>query len=938
MGSFYHRHVDTRTIDARLQALGVANLDILMREAIPDSIRLDQPISLPDAMSEPEVLEHIAGLASQNQLFRSLIGQGYYDCYTPSVIQRCILENPAWYTAYTPYQPEISQGRLEFLFYFQTMIADLTGLPIANASLLDEATAAVEAMLILWRQCPDSNRSVFLVESAVYPQTWAVLRGRAEAVGITLVMVDSPADGQAHAAEAFGMLIQSPNRWGTVVDLSDWQAVFSHHQIPWVMATDCMALTVMRTPGEWGADLAVGSTQRFGVPMGYGGPHAAFIAATEAYKRQLPGRMIGLSKDRLGNPAYRMALQTREQHIRREKATSNICTAQALLAIMATAYAMYHGPRGLHAIAMRIHQHATQVHHGCAAMGLQPVSDLFFDTVTLVASAEQQAAIRAELETHRINLGYNLEAQRLTIAMDETVTDAVRDTLLTGIATALGYPMPAANGAHIVCVGQTRTQPYLTQSVFQLHQTETDMMRYIRRLESKDVSLVHSMIPLGSCTMKLNAATALMPVSWSLFGRVHPLAPVNQVQGYQTMIEALSADLAHLTGMAGVSLQPNSGAQGELAGLLVMKAYFESRGESHRRVVLIPQSAHGTNPASAVLAGLEIVSVPCIAHGSIDEAKIQQHIDQIGDRLFGLMITYPSTYGVFESNIQTICQLIHDAGGQVYLDGANLNAQLGLTHPRIAGADVCHLNLHKTFSIPHGGGGPGVGPIAVADHLVPFLPGQPDGIAPVSAAPWGSASILWIAYAYNRLLGPDGLTQSTKVAILNANYIAKQLSDHYDLLYTNQAGRVAHELIVDCREFRKTAGITVDDIAKRLMDYGFHAPTMSWPVPGTLMIEPTESESLAELDAFCSAMIAIRAEIKAIEDGVADRSDNVLTQAPHTAAELMGDVWNHAYTRQAASAHRPDGIRATVARVDQAYGDRNLVCACEPLLEPVYES
>ncbi|MBD97292.1 glycine dehydrogenase (aminomethyl-transferring) [bacterium] len=937
MGKFYNRHVDTVTVSDRLEALGVSTLDELMDQAIPASIRLTQPISIPSAMTEPEVLTHIADLANQNQPFRSLIGQGYYDCYTPSVIQRCILENPAWYTAYTPYQPEISQGRLEFLFYFQTMVSDLSGLPIANASLLDEATAAVEALLVLWRHGGASDRSVFLVESTVFPQTLAVLKGRAKAVGITIVLVDTLAETQPYLSKAFGMLIQSPNRWGTILNLTEWQSLLSQHTIPWVMATDCMALALMRTPGEWGADLAIGSTQRFGVPMGYGGPHAAFIAAADSYKRQLPGRMIGLSKDRLGNPAYRMALQTREQHIRREKATSNICTAQALLAIMATAYGLYHGPSGLKAIAQRIHKQAAFVHQGCVAMGLSLESDLFFDTVTLTVSDEQQAAIRFEMEKRRINLGYDTDAKRVIIAMDETVTDSVRDTVLTGIAIALGNPMPVAS-ATLTCIGEMRSRPYLTQPVFHRYQTETEMMRYIRQLESKDVSLVHSMIPLGSCTMKLNAATALMPVSWPLFGRVHPMAPLNQVQGYQSMIKALSTDLAHLTGMAGVSVQPNSGAQGELAGLLVIKAYFESQGDAQRRVVLIPQSAHGTNPASAVLAGLEIVSVPCIAHGSIDEGKIQESIDQIGDRLFGLMITYPSTYGVFESNIQTICQLIHDAGGQVYLDGANLNAQLGLTTPRIAGADVCHLNLHKTFSIPHGGGGPGVGPIAVAKHLVPYLPGNEAGIAPIAAAQWGSASILLIAYAYNRLLGIEGLTESTKVAILNANYIAKRLSDHYPLLYTNQAGRVAHELIIDCRPFKKTAGITVDDIAKRLMDYGFHAPTMSWPVPGTLMIEPTESESLPALDQFCAAMIAIRSEINAIETGQADALDNVLKQAPHTAAELMGDHWHHAYTRQQASACQSAIPRATVSRVDQAYGDRNLVCACAPVMEPVHES
>ena len=908
------RHVSTANTADRLRILGLDSLESLVAQALPDAIR-DTPNDLP-ARSEAAVLAELRGLAQDNTLRRSLIGNGYYQTITPAVIQRTVFENPAWYTAYTPYQPEISQGRLEALFYFQTLICELTGLPLANASLLDEATAVVEAALMLIRTTADGGP--LAIYRDIWPQTQAVLAGRLDAIGVQTCIVDTPEQVPENAR---GIILQSPNRWGICLDLSPWHAT-GH---PLVLATDLLALTHMKSPADWGVDIAVGSTQRFGVPVGYGGPHAAFIAAKTQYKRELPGRIVGLSKTRDDQPAYRLALQTREQHIRRGNATSNICTAQALLAIMAVLYAMYHGPSGLKKIANRVHQYATQLRTACLQAGVPVMPGGFFDTITLCPDALLYQAIRHHCDAQQLDLYYDDHQTQISIACDETTDDDLIAQLIHCIQDASAGAVSIDDQYDTTDFFQ-RTDAYLTQAVFNMYHTETELMRYIRRLESRDLSLVHSMIPLGSCTMKLNSAAVLQAVSWPEFSQLHPFCPLHHAAGYHRMMRQLESDLAVLTGMQAVSLQPNSGAQGELAGLLVMKAYFQNRGEIQRRVIIIPDTAHGTNPASARLAGLDVKTIVCDETGRICNIALKTLVSDLGDRLFGMMITYPSTCGVFDETVQESCAIINQSGGLVYMDGANMNAQLGITTPRKIGVAVCHLNLHKTFAIPHGGGGPGVGPIAVIPELAPFLPHAVTGIAPLTAAPWGSASILLISYAYIRLMGLSGLKTATQYALLNANYIACRLKDHYTILYTNEAGYVAHELVLDCRPFRKTAGITVDDIAKRLMDYGFHAPTMSWPVPGTLMIEPTESESLAELDRFCEAMIAIRASIHAIESGAVDRLDNPLKQAPHTPAYLMADDWPHAYSRKEARA--TGHLAATVLRLDHAYGDRNLVCAC----------
>ncbi len=915
---------------------GFDSVDSLVNAAVPSSIRLQASLDLPAPLSEFEALARLRSIASGNQVFRSFLGMGYYDTITPPVIQRNILENPGWYTQYTPYQAEISQGRLEGLLNFQTLVADLTGLDIANASLLDEATACAEAMTFCHRLASaDSTgnagaRNRFLVSHDCHPQNIELVQTRAHALGFEVEVSDwrewelTPA--------TFGILLQYPGTSGSVDDLREVIASAKKAGIYVVVSTDLLALTLLTPPGEFGADVAVGSAQRFGVPLGYGGPHAAFFATRDAYKRQMPGRLVGVSKDSRGKPALRLSLGTREQHIRRDKATSNICTAQALLANMAMAYACYHGPCGLYAIADRVHHLTRLLVAGFNRLGLAVVNSTYFDTLT-VKVADADTVVQIALG-HRINLR-RLDAHHVGISLDEPTTLSEIDTLLhifngdqkPGFATSELQPVEVAL--------PRRTSPFLRNAVFNRYHSETDLLRYLRRLESKDLSLCQSMIPLGSCTMKLNATSELMPVSWPEFGKLHPFAPVSQAQGYQKMFQDLETWLAEITGFAAISLQPNSGSQGEYAGLLVIRAFQKSKGEAHRDVCLIPTSAHGTNPASAVLAGLRVAPVACDADGNIDMADLRAKIELYRSKLACLMVTYPSTHGVFETTIREICQLVHEAGGQVYMDGANLNAQVGLTSPGEVGADVCHLNLHKTFCIPHGGGGPGMGPIGVAAHLAEFLPthsvvslGGSHRIGAVSAAPWGSASILTISWVYIAMMGAAGLTEATKVAILNANYISKRLENHFPTLYRAN-GLVAHECILDLRHYKF---VTAEDVAKRLMDYGFHAPTLSWPVANTLMVEPTESEGKAELDRFCDAMIAIHAEIVEIEGGKADPKNNLLKHAPHTADVVTADAWNRPYTRETA-AYPVQGLREfkfwpAVGRVDNVYGDRNLVCSC----------
>ncbi|MBN9690925.1 MAG: aminomethyl-transferring glycine dehydrogenase [Verrucomicrobia bacterium] len=933
---FAHRHIGPEPAEQAemLNVLGLESLTELSRRAVPESIRLPRPLNLPPALSEIEALGRLRSLASRNQVFRSFIGLGYYDTITPPVIQRNILENPGWYTQYTPYQAEISQGRLEGLLNFQTLVCDLTGLQIANASLLDEATACAEAMMLCHRvkEGESPNGAVgsrFFVADNCHPQNLDLVRTRAKALGLEVV-VGSWKTFQ-FTPEFFGALVQYPATDGTVEDYQAFAAAAKAAGALLVVATDLLALTLLRPPGEFGADVAVGSAQRFGVPLGYGGPHAAFFATRDAFKRQMPGRLVGVSKDSRGRPALRLSLGTREQHIRRDKATSNICTAQALLANMAMAYACYHGPSGLKAIAQRIHSLTGLLAAGLGRLGLQLSNGTFFDTLTV--TVPNAAAVVKAAEAHQINLR-RVDATHVGVSLDEPTTEADVEVLLK--VFGVGATAPAvATLSPVSCSLPLRTSAYLTHAVFNRYHSETEMLRYLRFLESKDLSLCHSMIPLGSCTMKLNSTAEMMPVSWPEFSKIHPFVPVGQTRGYQQMFEELEQWLGEITGFAGVSLQPNAGSQGEYAGLLVIRAWHESRGEGHRNICLIPTSAHGTNPASAVMAGMTVVAVACDKEGNIDVADLRVKIDLHRDQLSCLMVTYPSTHGVFETSIRDICALVHSVGGQVYMDGANLNAQVGLTSPGVIGADVCHLNLHKTFCIPHGGGGPGVGPIGVAEHLVPFLPGHvvvnlggEDPIGAVSAAPWGSASICTISWMYIAMMGGEGLKTATEVAILNANYVAQRLEPYFPTLYRAN-GLVAHECILDLRPYKT---VTAEDVAKRLMDYGFHAPTLSWPVAGTLMVEPTESESKAELDRFCDAMIAIHAEIVAIESGQADPKNNPLKNAPHPADVVTADVWSRPYGREQAAYPVP-GLRnfkfwPSVGRVDNVFGDRNLVCSC----------
>ncbi|TVR55758.1 MAG: glycine dehydrogenase (aminomethyl-transferring) [Gemmatimonadales bacterium] len=952
---FVSRHLGPREGDIRgmLDFLGYDAMDELMADAVPPSIRMEGPLHLEDGLeeglSEVRLLARLRELAAENRPFRSFLGMGYHDTVTPPVILRNILENPGWYTQYTPYQAEISQGRLEALLNFQTTVIDLTGLDIANASLLDEGTAAAEAMG-LFLDGAGGDRNTFLVDSRCHPQTLAVVGTRAEALGVEVVEVDA-SDGASGGDfpwdGAFGLLLAYPDTEGEIRDISPLIARAREGGVRVAVVADLLALTLLIPPGEMGADVAVGNTQRFGVPLGYGGPHAAYMAAREEFKRRMPGRIIGVSVDADGNPALRMALQTREQHIRRERATSNICTAQVLLAVMASMYAVYHGPEGLRRIALRVHDLTRTLVAGLERMGHTVVTRHYFDTIRVRPLEPDAGTVLRRAEEASVNLR-DFGDGTLGIALDEAVEVEELDGLLALFAPVGTEPPRSAVLFRELGEGfafpteWARTSPYLEHPVFHRHHSETEMLRYMRRLEGRDLSLNTSMIPLGSCTMKLNATTEMMAVSWPEFGRVHPFAPMEQVRGYQRVVADLERWLAEITALPAVSLQPNSGAQGEYAGLLVIRAFHRDRGEGHRDVCLIPSSAHGTNPASAVMAGMQVQVVKCDQDGNIDLADLRSKAEAHSSRLAALMVTYPSTHGVFEEHIREVCQVIHEHGGQVYLDGANLNAQVGLCRPGDYGADVIHINLHKTFAIPHGGGGPGMGPICAAEHLAPFLPGHPvvptggeRAIGPVSAAPWGSASILLISWAYIALLGSRGVTRATEVAILNANYMAKRLEGHFDVLFRGRNGRVAHEFILDLRPFRKGSGITEEDVAKRLMDYGFHAPTMSWPVPGTIMVEPTESEALQELDRFCEALISIREEIRQVELGILDREDNPLRNAPHTAQSVLREEWDHPYSREQAAFpatwSREQKFWPGVRRVDNAYGDRNLVCACPPV-------
>lgn len=946
--AFMWRHLGPRPDDIAdmLAVLGYSSLVDLVQATVPTEIQAAQALQLPSGLSETEALETLRHIASHNQVYRSWIGMGYANCITPPVIQRNILENPGWYTQYTPYQPEISQGRLEALLNFQTVVTDLTGLELANASLLDEGTAAAEAMTMSLGLCKTKGAKTFWVSDTCHPQTIEVLKTRALPLGIDIIIGDHRT--VQFDRSIFGVLLQYPATDGAIYDYRT--VVEQAHAIGALVtvAADLLSLTLLTPPGEFGADIAVGNTQRFGVPLGYGGPHAAYFATQTAFARKLPGRLVGLSKDTYGKPALRLALQTREQHIRRDSATSNICTAQVLLAVIASMYAVYHGPEGLKQIATQVHHRSVSLAQGLAQLGYQVGTAPYFDTVR-VEVGDQAVTILNRALAERINLR-QLDATTLTIALDETTTAADVDTLLC----IFGRELVNGNGeaSHATPLTEAgisplpatllRQSPYLTHPVFNTHRSETELLRYMHRLQAKDLSLTAAMIPLGSCTMKLNATAEMVPITWPEFGQIHPFAPLSQTQGYQTLFQQLESWLAEITGFAGISLQPNAGSQGEYAGLLVIRAYHLAQGEPQRTVCLIPQSAHGTNPASAVMAGMKVVAVNCDDAGNIDVADLRTKAEKHRDHLAALMVTYPSTHGVFEGAIREICAIIHSHGGQVYMDGANMNAQVGVCRPADFGADVCHLNLHKTFCIPHGGGGPGVGPIGVKSHLVPFLPGHcliangtgEQGIGAVTSAPWGSASILPISWMYIAMMGAQGLTQATQVAILNANYIAQRLAGHYDILYTGQNGLVAHECIIDLRPFKKTADISVEDVAKRLIDYGFHPPTMSWPVAGTIMVEPTESESKAELDRFCDAMIAIREEIRVIETGAADPINNVLRNAPHTPEDLVSE-WNRPYTREQAvfpsAWTREAKFWPAVNRIDQAYGDRNLVCSCLPM-------
>ena len=942
---FVDRHNGPRESDikAMLDKIGVVSVDELIDRTIPAAIRLKQPLRLPSGMSEYQYHRHLRSIASKNKIFKTYIGLGYYNTIVPPVIQRNILENPGWYTAYTPYQAEISQGRLEALLNFQTMVMDLTGMEIANASLLDEATAAAEAMAMLFscrtREAIESGASKFFVSNECYPQTIDLLRTRSAPMGIELVIGDFRA--ATLGSEVYGALLQYPAADGQIHDYTDFARKAKINGTAIAVAADILSLTLLVPPGEWGADVVVGSTQRLGIPMGYGGPHAAYFACHEEYKRSMPGRIIGVSVDVDGGQALRMALQTREQHIRRDKATSNICTAQALLAIMASMYAVYHGPKGLKGIAQRIHCSAALLGVELKRLGYHVQDGMYFDTIKI--DGANNLKIRQLAEVAHINFRYIDDA--ITISVDQT-TDAVDLNAILGVfALAAGKTSFMVTEESIInqkCLIDNRQSPILQHPVFNKYHSESEMMRYIKRLENKDLSLTHSMIPLGSCTMKLNAASELIPITWPEFAHMHPFVPAEQAAGYHEIIDDLDKSLSEITGFAKMSFQPNSGAQGEYAGLLVIQAYHQSRGDAHRNIVLIPTSAHGTNPASAAMCGLKIVLVRCDKSGNIDIDELREKAIQHKVNLACLMITYPSTHGVYEESIIEITNIIHENGGQVYMDGANMNAQVGLTSPGSIGADVCHLNLHKTFAIPHGGGGPGMGPIGVAKHLTQFLPshaviqtGGASGIHAISAAPYGSALILLVSYGYIKMLGGDGATEATRIAILNANYIKESLKDHFSTLYSGVNGRCAHEMILSCVAFKRDAGIEVGDIAKRLMDYGYHAPTVSFPVPDTLMIEPTESESKEELDRFCSAMIAIRKEIDDIISGKADREDNVIKNAPHTAKLALIGEWEHAYSREQAvyplSWVRENKFWPSVSRIDNVYGDKNLICACPPV-------
>ena len=940
---FAERHIGTRKEDlaAMLSVIGVNSLDELIDKIVPSNIRLKQPLQTGAPMSESDFLTELKGIASKNEVFTHYIGMGYYNTITPGVILRNIMENPGWYTAYTPYQAEIAQGRLEALLNYQTMVIDLTGMELANASLLDEATAAAEAMS-MFKGLLDrkSTACKFFVDQHTLPQTVDVVLTRAEPLGIEVVIGDyktfAPDDSY------FGALVQYPNELGSVEDYREIAAKCKSANVKICFASDLMALTLLTPPGEIGADCVVGNTQRFGVPLGFGGPHAAFFATKDEFKRQIPGRIIGVSQDRHENRALRMALQTREQHIKRQNATSNICTAQVLLSIMAGMYGVYHGSDGLKKIAGRIHAQARLTSDTLAKFGIQNENGAYFDTLYLKGAP---ANLKAVAEKHKINFRYFANGN-VGISIDETTSNQALQTIIDVFAEACGKAtMNVFEGSSVVGnnwpTWAQRESNFMTHPVFNSYHSEHEMLRYIKSLEAKDLSLCHSMISLGSCTMKLNATSEMIPVTWPEFNNLHPFIPMNQASGYLEIIEKLDKDLSEITGFAKMSLQPNAGSQGEYAGLMVIREYFKDKGEGHRNVALIPSSAHGTNPASAVMAGMQVVVTKCDENGNIDVADIKEKAEQYKDNLAVLMVTYPSTHGVFESAIREITQIIHDNGGQVYMDGANMNAQVGLTSPGMIGADVCHLNLHKTFCIPHGGGGPGVGPIGVAAHLAPYLPGHSvvdmgnkKAMRAVSAAPYGSASILLISYAYIKMMGGQGLTDATKYAILNANYIAARLQDEFPILYKGESGYAAHEMILDTRKFKTSAHVEAEDIAKRLMDYNFHAPTLSFPVAGTLMVEPTESESKEELDRFCDAMLSIREEIREIEEGKQDAEVNVLKNAPHTASEVTGDEWHFNYSRQKAAFPLPY-VRAnkfwpTVARVNSTYGDRNLVCACIP--------
>ena len=934
---FPRRHIGPGPEATRemLKLLGFPSLDALVDDAVPAQIRLKQPLQLPAARSEHEALVALKEIASQNQVFRSYIGMGYYDCITPAVIQRNMLENPGWYTPYTPYQAEIAQGRLEALLNFQTMVIDLTGMEVANASLLDEATAAAEAMTMC--HSLKEGRNVFFVSAACHPQTIDVVKTRAGAVGIEVVIGDHQTF--QFSERVFGALVQYPDTFGEVMDYSGFIEQAHAAGALVAVAADLLSLTLLRPPGEFGADVALGSAQRFGIPLGYGGPHAAFFATRDAFKRSMPGRIVGVSKDSRGRPALRLALQTREQHIRREKATSNICTAQALLASMAATYACYHGPAGLQQISRRIHSLTAVLARGLERMGYQVGPRQFFDTLRVGLRDKRADEILKAAEGQRMNFRL-IDEHAVGISVDETTTE--RDVAdiwhvfdgdrgpgfdVAALATEVDPDYAAPQG---------RTSKYLSQPVFNRYHSETEMLRYLKRLESRDLSLTTSMIPLGSCTMKLNAAAEMFPITWPEFSRLHPFAPLRQARGYQMMLQQLEEWLAEITGFAGISLQPNAGSQGEYAGLLVIRAWHVNRCEGHRNVCLIPSSAHGTNPASAVMAGLKVVAVACDNEGNIDVADLRAKAEAHKANLAVLMVTYPSTHGVFEQSIREICQIIHANGGQVYMDGANLNAQVGLCRPADIGADVCHMNLHKTFCIPHGGGGPGMGPIGVAEHLVEFLPGHAvvnlggeNPVGAVAAAPWGSASILPIAWIYIAAMGAQGLKEATQYAILNANYVARRLQRYFPVLYRGHGNLVAHECILDLRQFK---GVTVEDVAKRLMDYGFHAPTISWPVAGTMMVEPTESESKEELDRFCEALISIHGEMSTIEAGKADKRDNVMKNAPHTTDMLVTEPWDHPYSREQACFPakwlRDHKFWPAVGRIDNVFGDRNLVCSC----------